>query len=108
MYCYYYSGSDNSSDNKTHKMGEKVKNGDLEVTVNSVETKDSVGSQYATTPKGTFVVANVSIKNNGDKALTVDSNMFTLKTKISLMMQMVELLCLPIKVMMVILKIHSF
>ena len=62
-------------------MGES-KNGDLEVTVNSVETKDSVGSQYApTTPKGTFVVANVSIKNNGDKALTVDSNMFTLKQR---------------------------
>jgi len=75
-------GSNNDSDNKTHKMGEKVKNGDLEVTVNSVETKDSVGSQYApTTPKGTFVVANVTIKNNGNKALTVDSNMFTLKYK---------------------------
>ncbi|OZG89141.1 hypothetical protein BG725_12345 [Staphylococcus aureus] len=62
-------------------MDETVKNGDLEVTVNSVETMKSVGPSLApTNAKGIFVVADVTIKNKGKEALTIDSSMFKLKS----------------------------
>ncbi|CDR63851.1 TPA: DUF4352 domain-containing protein [Staphylococcus argenteus] len=74
-------GNYSKETNKTHKIGETVKNGDLEVTVNSVETMKSVGPSIApTNAKGTFVVADVTIKNKGKEALTIDSSMFKLKT----------------------------
>ncbi len=54
-------GNSSKETNKTHKIGETVKNGDLEVTVNSVETMKSVGPSIApTNAKGTFVVADVN------------------------------------------------
>ncbi|HAR4287698.1 TPA: DUF4352 domain-containing protein [Staphylococcus aureus] len=69
-------GNSSKETNKTHKIGETVKNGDLEVTVNSVETMKSVGPSIApTNAKGTFVVADVTIKNKGKEALTIDSSM---------------------------------
>ncbi len=65
-------GNSSKETNKTHKIGETVKNGDLEVTVNSVETMKSVGPSLApTNAKGTFVVADVTIKNKGKEALTI-------------------------------------
>lgn len=74
-------GNSSKETNKTHKIGETVKNGDLEVTVNSVETMKSVGPSIArTNAKGTFVVADVTIKNKGKEALTIDSSMFKLKS----------------------------
>lgn len=74
-------GNSSKETNKTHKIGETVKNGDLEVTVNSVETMKSVGPSLApTNAKGTFVVADVTIKNKGKEALTIDSSMFKLKS----------------------------
>ncbi|UMT77297.1 DUF4352 domain-containing protein [Staphylococcus roterodami] len=74
-------GNNSKETNKTHKIGETVKNGDLEVTVNSVETMKSVGPSIApTNAKGTFVVADVTIKNKGKEALTIDSSMFKLKS----------------------------
>ncbi|HEA0050391.1 TPA: DUF4352 domain-containing protein, partial [Staphylococcus aureus] len=74
-------GNSSKETNKTHKIGETVKNGDLEVTVNSVETMKSVGPSLApTNAKGIFVVADVTIKNKGKEALTIDSSMFKLKS----------------------------
>ncbi|EGS83433.1 DUF4352 domain-containing protein [Staphylococcus aureus] len=74
-------GNSSKEANKTHKIGETVKNGDLEVTVNSVETMKSVGPSLApTNAKGIFVVADVTIKNKGKEALTIDSSMFKLKS----------------------------
>ncbi|CDR50587.1 DUF4352 domain-containing protein [Staphylococcus schweitzeri] len=74
-------GNNSKETNKTHKIGETVKNGDLEVTINSVETMKSVGPSIApTNAKGTFVVADVTIKNKGKEALTIDSSMFKLKS----------------------------
>ncbi|PTE66725.1 DUF4352 domain-containing protein [Staphylococcus devriesei] len=71
----------NSSRSKTYNLGDTVKNGDLEVTVNSVENMQSVGPSIApTNAKDTFVVADVTVKNKGDKSLTIDSNMFKLKS----------------------------
>lgn len=58
-----------------------LKNGDLEVKVKSIENTKAVGPSIApTNAKDTFVVADVSIKNKGDKALTIDSQMFKLKS----------------------------
>lgn len=74
-------GSSKQSSNKTKefKIGDTAKNGDIEVTVNSVETANQVGpSALPTTAKDTFVVADVTIKNNGNEALTIDSTMFKL------------------------------
>lgn len=82
-------GDDNTSSNssskqasnksKEFKIGDTAKNGDIEVTVNSVETANQVGpSALPTTAKDTFVVADVTIKNNGNEALTIDSTMFKL------------------------------
>ncbi|MBR9029264.1 DUF4352 domain-containing protein, partial [Staphylococcus aureus] len=74
-------GNSSKETNKTHKIGETVKNGDLEVTVNSVETMKSVGPSLApTNAKDIFVVADVTIKNKGKEALTIDSSMFKLKS----------------------------
>ncbi|QOY77803.1 DUF4352 domain-containing protein [Staphylococcus aureus] len=74
-------GNSSKETNKTHRIGETVKNGDLEVTVNSVETMKSVGPSLApTNAKGIFVVADVTIKNKGKEALTIDSSMFKLKS----------------------------
>lgn len=74
-------GSSKQSSNKTKefKIGDTAKNGDIEVTVNSVKTANQVGpSALPTTAKDTFVVADVTIKNNGNEALTIDSTMFKL------------------------------
>lgn len=74
-------GNSSKEANKIHKIGETVKNGDLEVTVNSVETMKSVGPSLApTNAKGIFVVADVTIKNKGKEALTIDSSMLKLKS----------------------------
>lgn len=78
-----FGGGDSSSSNKDEtkdaKIGEKVKVDDLEYTVNNVETADSVGSQYSSSnADGKYIVADVTVKNNGDKAITVDSELFKL------------------------------
>lgn len=66
---------------KNYKIGDTIKNGDLEVKVKSIENTKAVGPSIApTNAKDTFVVADVSIKNKGDKALTIDSQMFKLKS----------------------------
>ncbi|WP_323702830.1 DUF4352 domain-containing protein [Mammaliicoccus sp. Dog046] len=66
---------------KTYKVGDSAKNGDLEVTVNSVEVADQVGPSLAPTKaKNSFVIADITIKNNGTKSLTVDENMFNIKS----------------------------
>ncbi|BAS45768.1 hypothetical protein SSCHL_0988 [Staphylococcus schleiferi] len=75
--------SNNSTKNesKEYKIGDTAKNGDLEVTVNSVETAKQVGpSALPETAKDMYVIADVTIKNNGKDSLTIDTNMFKLKS----------------------------
>ena len=73
-------GSDSGSNKEKTKevsIGEKVKVDDLEYTVNSVETKNSVGSQYnSTNADGTYIVADVTVKNNADESITIDTELF--------------------------------
>lgn len=70
-----------SNGTKNYKIGDTIKNGDLEVKVKSVENTTSVGPSIApTNAKDTYVVADVSVKNKGNKSLTIDTQMFKLKS----------------------------
>ena len=52
----------------------------MEYKVNSVEVAKQVGpSALPTNAKDTFLVVDLSVKNAGDKAVTVDSSFFKLK-----------------------------
>jgi len=70
--------SDSNKDgNKEFAIGEKVKVDDLEYTVNSIETADTVGGQYtSSTADGKYIVADVTVKNNGDESITIDTELF--------------------------------
>lgn len=81
------STADHSSNNnekkaetKEYKIGDLVKVGDMQYKINSKTTADQVGpSALPTNASGKFVVVDVTLKNNGDKAVTVDSSFFKLK-----------------------------
>ncbi|MEB7746245.1 DUF4352 domain-containing protein [Staphylococcus equorum] len=70
--------SDSSKDEKKElSIGEKVKVDDLEYTVNSIETSDTVGNQYTSSKaNGKYIVADVTVKNNGDESITIDTSLF--------------------------------
>lgn len=77
--------SDNNKDSskneeKSYKMGETVKVGDMEYTITKKDTADQVGpSVLPTNANEKFVVLEVTLKNNGNEAVTVDSSFFKLK-----------------------------
>ena len=89
MSAIFTGGNDSSSESskkstskdngKTYKVGDTVKLDGLEFTVNDVSTANQVGTsgieQHA---KGEFVVLNVTVKNNNDKRLIMNSNYFKL------------------------------
>ena len=67
----------NKDETKSAKIGEKVKVDDLEYTVNSVQTANSVGNQYVSSnADGKYIVADVTVKNNGDESITIDTELF--------------------------------
>lgn len=70
--------TDSSKDEtKNAKIGEKVKVDDLEYIVNSVQTANSVGNQYVSSnADGKYIVADVTVKNNGDESITIDTELF--------------------------------
>lgn len=70
--------SDSSKDEKKEfAIGEKVKVDDLEYTVNSIENADTVGNQYTSSKaNGKYIVADVTVKNNGDESITIDTSLF--------------------------------
>lgn len=64
---------------KTYKIGDSVKVGKMQYKVKSISVTDQVGpSALPTKASGQYVVIEVSVKNNGDEAVTVDSNFFKL------------------------------
>lgn len=66
--------------NKAYKIGEEVKVGDMVYTVNGKSTTDQVGpSVLPTKASGKYLVLDVTLKNNGNEAVTVDSSFFKLK-----------------------------
>ncbi len=65
---------------KSYKIGDKVKVGDMEYTITKKDTADQVGpSILPTKANEKFVVLEVTLKNNGNEAVTVDSSFFKLK-----------------------------
>jgi hypothetical protein len=75
------SNSNNTSakTEKTYKVGQVVKVGSMQYTVTGVSTTKSVGpSILPTDAKDTFVVVDLTVKNLGDKEVTIDSSFFKL------------------------------
>lgn len=74
-----------SSEETVYSVGQTFTVGDVEYTVNSVSTTQTVGDEFLNeTAQGTYLLLNVTIKNNGDDALSVSNDYFTLykgKTK---------------------------
>lgn len=65
---------------KTYKIGDVVKVGDMEYTIIAKSTAAQVGpSVLPTKASGKFLVLDVTLKNNGNEAVTVDSSFFKLK-----------------------------
>lgn len=70
---------ENEKEETVYHVGDIVIVGDVEYVVNSISTSKSVGSQYLSAEaKGTFLIVNVTVKNNGNEELMVDSSFFTL------------------------------
>lgn len=59
-------------------IGEVVKVGDVEFTVNGTSTASNVGGQWGSDAVGTFLIADVTVTNVGNEAITADSSFFTL------------------------------
>ncbi|EOT42631.1 DUF4352 domain-containing protein [Enterococcus dispar] len=64
---------------KVYKIGDKVPVGTVEYVINSKEVKDQVGGEYtAQNAKAKYLVLDVTITNNGDKAITIADDFFKL------------------------------
>jgi len=62
------------------KVGDVVSVGDMEYTVHGTELLDSVGNEYLSQDaQGKYLVVDLTVKNNGNEAVMVDSSFFTLK-----------------------------
>ena len=59
-------------------IGDVVKVGDFEVTLHGSSTASNVGGEYGQNAQGTFLLVELTIKNIGNKAVTVDSSQFKL------------------------------
>ncbi|EHJ56030.1 hypothetical protein HMPREF9318_01009 [Streptococcus urinalis FB127-CNA-2] len=70
--------SSESNKKTVYSVGQNVKVGDLEYVVNSKSTASNVGGEYGKDASGVYLILNVTVKNNGKKAVTVDSNFFKL------------------------------
>lgn len=63
---------------KEFHVGQLVKVGDMEYTVNSKSTSQNVGGDFGKNASGVYLILNVTVKNTGKKAITVDANFFNL------------------------------
>jgi hypothetical protein len=69
-----------AKEEKSFAVGDVVTVGDMEYTVNGLEVSKSVGpSMLPTEAKGTFLIVDLTVKNNGNEAVMVDSSFFKLK-----------------------------
>ena len=61
------------------KVGDVVTVGNMEYTVDGIETATSVGSEYMSADANdTYLIIDLTVKNNGNKAVMVDSSFFKL------------------------------
>ena len=67
-----------SKDIPTYKMSETFKIADVEYTIHSKEVVQNVGGEFGMNAKGSYLILNVTVKNNGTKAITVSDSDFKL------------------------------
>lgn len=60
-------------------IGEPLKVGDVVFTVHGTSTASSVGGEFGQKAQGTYLIVDVTVKNEGKKAITTDSSFFKLK-----------------------------
>ena len=71
--------SPKKSEKQVFRIGQDVTVGKVVYRVDSKEVADTVGNEYLnSTAKGKFLVLNVTVTNNGDKAITVTDDFFKL------------------------------
>ncbi|MBD7939442.1 DUF4352 domain-containing protein [Cytobacillus sp. Sa5YUA1] len=63
---------------KLAAIGETLKVGDVEFTVNDKTTSDNVGGEFGQNAQATYLILDVTVTNKGNEAITVDSNFFKL------------------------------
>ncbi len=62
-----------------YHIGDTISVGDLEYTVNSIDSAKTIGSEYINTEaQEMYLIVNITIKNNDDSAITVSDNYFKL------------------------------
>ena len=67
------------SEKQVFEIGQDVTVGKVVYRVDGKEVADTVGNEYVnSTAKGKFLVLNVTVTNNGDKAITVTDDFFKL------------------------------
>lgn len=59
-------------------IGEVLRIGDVEFTVNSVKTASNVGGEYGSNAQGKYLIVNTTVKNVSNEAITTDSSFFKL------------------------------
>lgn len=59
-------------------IGQEIQVGDVFFTANEVTTATSLGGEYGVTAQSQFTVVNVTIRNEKNEAITVDSSFFKL------------------------------
>jgi Domain of unknown function (DUF4352) len=60
-------------------IGEPLKVGDVVFTVHGTSTSNNVGGEFGQKAQGTYLIVDVTVKNEGKKAITTDSSFFKLK-----------------------------
>lgn len=63
---------------EAYGVGEEVKVGDVTYVVKNVQTATNVGGEYGENSKGTYLVIDISVTNNGSEALMVSDDFFKL------------------------------
>lgn len=63
---------------KVSGIGEVVKVGDVEFTVNGISTAKSVGGEYGSKSQGTYLILDTTVTNKGNEAITTDTSFFKL------------------------------
>lgn len=74
------SSSKASSEKQSYGIGQDVAVGKLTYKVNSVTTNTNVGGEYGINAKGVFMIVNISITNNDNKAASISDSSLKIKS----------------------------
>ncbi|MEQ6051763.1 DUF4352 domain-containing protein [Lysinibacillus capsici] len=55
-------------------IGETIKLGDVEFTVNEIATTKNVVREFGSNVQGTYLLANMTVTNKGNEAITTDTS----------------------------------